>query len=309
MNTLQGRAKIVGDGNCFYRLHNNSGEWADEPIIQAAADLYGFNIYVSSYGNSGVTQRVRATSEQLRHDSGRLLHLRLQNSHYTCIEHDCQTDSVPSGDFVEMPVVIDFGKQYGAEPYEASLDVLDYSKTVGLPKTVGDDESSNAGIDPFNMEDLKSKLPVTYPRKNERQIDYLAKKKTINTVTEVQERELENQKDINDVLCEDVRNITIAEEKTVTPKQKFTRCRDIEHLKEWCKTGQVNRGTECKVRRTKFGHEYHHYFMIWEVLVEGLDIVHLTLTWPLRICCEILRVGFANRNNSLLDFQQAGAFN
>lgn len=33
---------------------------------------------------------------------------------------------------------------------EASLDVLDYSKTVGLPKTVGDDESSNAGIDPFN---------------------------------------------------------------------------------------------------------------------------------------------------------------
>lgn len=44
--------------------------------------------------------------------------------------------------------------------------------------------------------------------------------------------------------------------------------------------------------------------MIWEVLVEGLDIVHLTLTWPLRICCEILRVGFANRNNSLLDFQQ-----
>lgn len=69
------------------RLHRNSGEWADEPIIQAAADLYGFNIYISSYGNSGVSQLVRATSEQLQHDSSRLLHLRLENSHYTCIEH------------------------------------------------------------------------------------------------------------------------------------------------------------------------------------------------------------------------------
>lgn len=85
---------------------------------------------------------------------------------------------------------------------------------------------------------------------------------------------------------------------------QFTRCRDIEHLKEWCKTGQVNRGTECKVRRMKFGYEYHHYFMIWEVSQGGLDIVHLTLTWPLRICCEILRVSFATGNNSLLDFQQ-----
>lgn len=75
-------------------------------------------------------------------------------------------------------------------------------------------------------------------------------------------------------------------------------------MKEWCKTGQVNRGTECKVRRMKFGYEYHHYFMIWEVSQGGLDIVHLTLTWPLRICCEILRVSFATGNNSLLDFQQ-----
>lgn len=30
------------------------------------------------------------------------------------------------------------------------LDVLDYSKIVGLPKIVGDEESSNAGIDRFN---------------------------------------------------------------------------------------------------------------------------------------------------------------
>lgn len=29
---------------------------------------------------------------------------------------DCQTDSVPSGDFVEMQNVIDFGNQNGAEP-------------------------------------------------------------------------------------------------------------------------------------------------------------------------------------------------
>lgn len=78
----------------------------------------------------------------------------------------------------------------------------------------------------------------------------------------------------------------------------------MEHLKELCKTGQVNCGTECRVRRTKYGHEYHHYFMIWEVCQGGLDIVQLTLTWPLRICCEILRVGFATGNNSLLDFQQ-----
>lgn len=78
----------------------------------------------------------------------------------------------------------------------------------------------------------------------------------------------------------------------------------MEHLKELCKTGQVNCGTECRVRRTKYGHEYHHYFMIWEVCQGGLDIVQLTLTWQLRICCEILRVGFATGNNSLLDFQQ-----
>lgn len=78
----------------------------------------------------------------------------------------------------------------------------------------------------------------------------------------------------------------------------------MDHLKELCKTGQVNCGTECRVRRTRFGYEYHHYFMIWEVLQGGLDIVHLTLTWPLRICCEILHVSFTTGHDSLLDFQQ-----
>lgn len=151
----------------YLRLHSNNGEWADEPIIQAAADLYGINIYVSSYGNSGVDQLVRATSEQLSRDSLRLVHLRLESSHYTCIEHDCQTDSVPSGDFFELQEVIELGKQNGAKPYEDSLDVLDYNKIVGLPKTVGDGESSNGGIDRFNMEDLKSNIPLINPRKND----------------------------------------------------------------------------------------------------------------------------------------------
>lgn len=151
----------------YLRLHSNNGEWADEPIIQAAADLYGINIYVSSYGNSGVDQLVRATSEQLPRDSLRLVHLRLESSHYTCIEHDCQTDSVPSGDFFELQEIIELGKQNGAKPYEDSLDVLDYNKIVGLPKTVGDGESSNGGIDRFNMEDLKSNIPLINPRKND----------------------------------------------------------------------------------------------------------------------------------------------
>lgn len=31
-----------------------------------------------------------------------------------------------------------------------SLDVLDYRKTVGLPKTVKDDKSNDVGMDPFN---------------------------------------------------------------------------------------------------------------------------------------------------------------
>lgn len=85
---------------------------------------------------------------------------------------------------------------------------------------------------------------------------------------------------------------------------QFTKCRDMDHLKELCKTGQVNCGTECRVRRTRFGHEYHHYFMIWKVLQWGLDIVQLTLTWPLRICCEILSVSFTTGHDTLLDFQQ-----
>lgn len=180
---------------------------------------------------------------------------------------------------------------------------MDSSRSNILPETVGIEESRE---------------------KNDESVDGfkdLAKKKTISTVTEVQERELENQKDedlknqfcwidtaedepvddINEV-CEDIREISIAEEKT--PKQKFTRCRDMEHLRELCQTGQVKCGTECKVRRTKLGHEYHHYFMIWEVLVEGLNIIQLTLTWPFRICFEILRVSFTTGHDSLLDFQK-----
>lgn len=78
----------------------------------------------------------------------------------------------------------------------------------------------------------------------------------------------------------------------------------MKHLKELCKTGQIKCGTECRVRRTKFGHEYHHYFMIWEVLKEGLNIVQLTLTWPFRICFEILGVSFTTGHDSLLDFQK-----
>lgn len=78
----------------------------------------------------------------------------------------------------------------------------------------------------------------------------------------------------------------------------------MEHLRELCQTGQVKRGTECKVRRTKLGHEYHHYFMIWEVLVEGLNIIQLTLTRPFRICFEILSVSFTTGHDSLLDFQK-----
>lgn len=78
----------------------------------------------------------------------------------------------------------------------------------------------------------------------------------------------------------------------------------MEHLRELCQTGQVKRGTECKVRRTKLGHGYHHCFMIWEVLVEGLNIIQLTLTWPFRICFEILSVSFTTGHDSLLDFQK-----
>uniref|UniRef100_K1S6F9 Uncharacterized protein n=1 Tax=Magallana gigas TaxID=29159 RepID=K1S6F9_MAGGI len=103
---------------------------------------------------------------------------------------------------------------------EDSLDVLDYSKTVGLPKTVGDEKPSNAGIDPFNMEDP--------PKDNE------------------DHQLLPEYADVNELLNESISERRLINTSVVdkTPKQEFIRCRDREHLTELWQNGQVAFGTK-----------------------------------------------------------------
>lgn len=66
--------------------HRNDGVWAEHPMIYAAADLYGMNIYVTSYRYSE-THRYIATSEHPIEDRRRWLHLsHIENIHYNYIE-------------------------------------------------------------------------------------------------------------------------------------------------------------------------------------------------------------------------------
>jgi hypothetical protein len=69
---------------CFNRQHDADGLWAEAPIVQAAADFYGLDIYVTYFYRNGAQQTVRARSAQAV-DSPRWLHLRLQTDHYDII--------------------------------------------------------------------------------------------------------------------------------------------------------------------------------------------------------------------------------
>lgn len=65
--------------------HINDGVWAEIPMNYAAADLYGMNIYVTSYRYSE-THRYIATSENPSEDESKWLHLsHIENNHYNCI--------------------------------------------------------------------------------------------------------------------------------------------------------------------------------------------------------------------------------
>ncbi|XP_061185794.1 uncharacterized protein LOC133193894 [Saccostrea echinata] len=73
----------------YIRNHRQDCVWAEDAMVQAAADLYGINIFVSYYGMNGEMsqplQVIRARSEQ---NSPMWLHLRLQGSHYDIINDD-----------------------------------------------------------------------------------------------------------------------------------------------------------------------------------------------------------------------------
>ncbi|XP_062604741.1 uncharacterized protein LOC134266536, partial [Saccostrea cucullata] len=94
--------------------HRRDGVWAEDAIAQAAADLYGIDIYVTHYSSNGETsqhlQLTRARSEQ---NSQRWLHLQLhvQQSHYEIIndyseegvsEPSCHSDLLSIQDPAEV---------------------------------------------------------------------------------------------------------------------------------------------------------------------------------------------------------------
>lgn len=68
----------------YLEHHRNDEVWAEHPMIYAAADRYGMNIYVTSARYSGNHLYI-ATSEHSSVDQSRWLHLRHENNHYNII--------------------------------------------------------------------------------------------------------------------------------------------------------------------------------------------------------------------------------
>ena len=65
-----------------YRRHSRLGEYSDDAIVQAAADLFGVHLYISSYG--GVQPIQRSVAHPMEEQATpRWLHLRLQGAHFT----------------------------------------------------------------------------------------------------------------------------------------------------------------------------------------------------------------------------------
>ncbi|XP_062572058.1 uncharacterized protein LOC134234016 [Saccostrea cucullata] len=71
---------------CICKQRQNDEE-ADAVIFQAAADVYGLDIYITNFNNCGETQIIRANADQA---AWGWLHLRLVQDHYDLITDSSQ---------------------------------------------------------------------------------------------------------------------------------------------------------------------------------------------------------------------------
>lgn len=109
------------DYDLYLKLHSKIGTWAEDPIIQASADIYYLYLFVLFYKNRNEVQRMIAKPVQAGRKNCKSIFLKLENCHFTIAK-----------DQKELPGELWFDLLLtcadGPEQYEYSSLALDYNK-------------------------------------------------------------------------------------------------------------------------------------------------------------------------------------
>nr|XP_022308607.1 uncharacterized protein LOC111114549 [Crassostrea virginica]XP_022308608.1 uncharacterized protein LOC111114549 [Crassostrea virginica]XP_022308609.1 uncharacterized protein LOC111114549 [Crassostrea virginica] len=329
------QAMVPGSYDEYLRRHSRFGEYSDDAIVQAAADLFGVNLYINSYGSvqpvqdlgvnsyidhyrysydSGINQRSVAHSIQA---TSNWLHLRLQGDHFT-IEGDW-TDSEgepPQSDrFVdvrELPC-------HGTEPYEKGIDAVDSSKKdqdtaaidlgvkkININKALQKAEKDiikDRQVENLGAGDSAIKIPESL-REDLVEIEGIGEETDEQHIS----KEDEYPDEINEALDQNITEgvHTDKENKGNTQVEKFEPLYSFAHFRDLHHRGQIGPGTICRVTRN-YILIYFHYFMIVKVTPTSVDIVHLCSSLS-TIRCEQRTVKFNASNDPEFDFSNGVSF-
>ncbi|XP_078320655.1 uncharacterized protein LOC111113350 isoform X2 [Crassostrea virginica] len=330
------QAMVPGSYDEYLRRHSRLGEYSDDAIVQAAADLFGVNLYINSYGSvqhvqdlgvnsyidpyrysydSGINQRSVAHSIQA---TSNWLHLRLQGDHFT-IEGDWTSEGEPppSGVFFdvrELPC-------HGTEPYDKGIDAVDSSKEdqdtaaidlgvkkININKALQKAEKDiikDRQVENLGAGDSAIKIPESL-REDLVEIEGIGKE-TDRQISKEDEY-LDEIPTVNEVLEQNITEgvHTDKENKGNTQVEKFEPLYSFAHFRDLHHRGQIGPGTICRVTRN-YILIYFHYFMIVKVTPTSVDIVHLCSSLS-TIRCEQRTVKFNVSNDPEFDFSNGVSF-